>query len=127
MAIFPAKYFTYSTKYPESGTRVQLGRSYQFDTPPEAPDQRIFVLNLQGMKYFLDISNDIDRVYDPTRNLAFLEDFYNTHKRATAFTLEHPVYGDVVCKFNRPLEIPEGIQGGDGQVPSFEMELIEQP
>jgi len=127
MAIFPAKYFRYSTKYPQSGTRIQLGRSYQFDTPPEAPDQRIFVLKLQGMKYFLTGQNTLDLTIEPGRNMAKLEQFYNEHKRAVSFTFDHPVYGSLTCKFNTPLEIPEGIAGGDGALPEFEMELIELP
>lgn len=121
MAVFPAKYFRFSTQYPQTGTRIQLGKSYQFDAPPEAPDQRIFKLKLQGMKYFDDL------VTEPGRNMLVLENFYNAHKLATSFTLDHPVYGSVSCKFNRPLEIPEGIAGGDGALPEIEVELIEQP
>lgn len=121
MAVFPAEYFRFSTQYPQSGTRIQLGRSYQFDTPPEAPDQRIFKLKLQGMKYF-DSPNT-----SPGRNMFVLEQFYNDHKLATSFTFNHPVYGPVICKFNRPLAIPEGIVDGDGALPEFEVELVEQP
>lgn len=127
MAVFPALYFTYSTKYPESGTRIQLGRSYQFDALPAAPDQRIFKLNLMGMKYFVTSGGELDLVTNPSRNMAVLEAFYNEHKRAVAFTFNHPVYGAVNCKFNLPLEIPEGITGGDGALPSFNVELIEIP
>lgn len=127
MQFFPPKYFRYRTAYPESGTRIQLGNSYQFDSPPDSPDQRIFTLMLQGMTYFVDASDALDRLYEPSRNLALLEDFYNTHKRATPFILEHPVYGQVVCKFNRPLNIPEGISGGSGLVDIIEVELIEVP
>ena len=127
METFPAKYFRYSTKYPESGTRIQLGRSYQFDTMPEAPDQRIFNLTLVGMTYFLDGFGAIDLTQVPELNLAVLEKFYNDHKRATSFYLDHPVYGQVECKFNRPLEIPEGIVGGGGTVGDIQVELIEIP
>ncbi|MDB2579671.1 hypothetical protein N9Y00_11755 [Tateyamaria sp.] len=127
MAFFPAKYFRYSTKYPQSGSRIQLGRSYQFDTPPEAPDQRIFVLKLQGMKYFLGGQGNLNANIEPDRNMLALENFYNDHKRAVSFTFVHPVYGALTCKFNNPLEIPEGITGGDGALPEFEVELIELP
>lgn len=126
MATFPAEYFSFSTRYPSSGMRIQLGNSYQFDTPPESPDQRIFVLRLQGMQYFVT-GNTLDLVTSPERNMGVLEDFYNTHKRAVSFTLAHPVYGDLTCKFNTPLNIPEGIIGGDGILPSFEVEVIEIP
>jgi hypothetical protein len=127
MAVFPATYFTYSVQYPESGTRIQLGGSYQFDALPDAPDQRIFMLNVQGMAYFTDAGGVIDTVINPDRNMAGLEAFYNTHKRATAFTFNHPIYGAVSCKFLNPLKIPEGIAGGGGNIATFSVELIEQP
>jgi hypothetical protein len=127
METFPPTYFIYSTRYPESGQRIQLGNSYQFDTPPAAPDQRIFRLTLQGMCYFVDQNNEIDEVYQPGRNLAVLDKFYNDHKRAHAFIFPHPVYGNVICKFNTPLEIPPGVPGGNGLVQDPEVELIEIP
>lgn len=127
MANFPALYFSYATDYPESGQRIQLGRSYQFDAMPEAPDQRIFRLTLKGMTYFTNANGTINRATKPERNMAFLEDFYATHKRAKEFTLNHPVYGAVACKFNTPLKIPEPIFGGSGVFPDFQVELIEIP
>lgn len=127
METFPAEYFTYSTRYPESGTRIQLGRSYQYDEPPTAPDQRVFVLTVAGMAYFFDAQDDLDLTTEPGRNLGKLEAFYNTHKRAEPFTFEHPIYGSLTCKFQAPLQVPEGNPGGFGTVPAFEVELIEQP
>lgn len=125
--MFPAKYFTFSTRYPESGNRIMLGRSYQFDSPPVAPDQRIFVLNLQGMAYFTDSAGNIDVTINPERNMATLEAFYNEHKLAFRFDFNHPIYGLVLCKFYTPLEIPEGIPGGGGSLNNVTVELIEQP
>lgn len=127
MATFPVKFFTFSTKYPNSGTRIQLGRSYQFDSPAEAPDQRLFLLRISGMQYFLDASDQIDEVVSQELNMAFLENFYNIHKMAVAFDFNHPVYGTLSCKFNRPLEIPEGLPSGNGVLGAFEVELVEQP
>lgn len=127
MATFPAKYFTYSTEYPESGQRITLGESYQFDVMPEAPDQRIFKLKLKAMCYFVDQNDVISLVFEPARNMAVLEAFYNTHKRAKAFDFPHPVYGTVRCKFNRPLQIPEGVAGGNGHLEDLDVELIEIP
>ena len=127
MAIFPCTYYTFATKYPNTGVRVTLGRSYQYDMMPLAPDQRIFLLKLQGMQYFVDQNGDIDTIYAPERNMAVLEAFYNTHKTATEFTLNHPLYGAVQCKFNTPLDIPDGLLGGGGVLPPFDIELIEIP
>ena len=127
MAVFPCTYFTYQTRYPESGIRVQLGNSYQYDVAPEAPDQRIFTLTLPGMQYFLTAGGAIDTVTSPERNMAVLENFYNQHKRAVEFTFNHPVYGALQCKFNRPLEVPDGIPDGGGVLNDVTVELIEIP
>lgn len=127
METFPAQYFRYSVQYPNSGIRIQLGRSYQFDTPPEAPDQRVIILKVQGMQYFLDAAQVLTATPEPERNLLVLENFYTAHRLAKSFLLNHPIYGAIECKFNRPLNIPEGIAGGNGTVPEFDVELIEIP
>lgn len=127
LKVFPAVYFSYSTDYPETGDRIQLGNSYQFDAPSPAPDQRIFRLTLKGMTYFLNPNGTINRTTTPGRNLAGLEDFYIEHKRAKEFQLNHPVYGAVTCKFNLPLRIPDPIPEGNGVFPDFQVELIEIP
>lgn len=127
MAVFPCKYFTNATKYPESGARIQFGNSYVFTAPPTAPDQRSFILTLSGMQYFVASDGSIDRSEQPERNMAVLEDFYNDHKTYLSFQFEHPVYGMLNCKFARPLEIPTGIPGGNGVLESFEVELMEIP
>ena len=127
MAVFPCEYFTYTTKYPESGTRVQLGGSYMFTAPPSAPDQRIFTLTLGGMQYFLNTNGSINRSTKPERNMAVLEDFYADHRLYLTFDFLHPVYGGIKCKFNRPLEVPRGMAGGNGVLEAFDVELIEIP
>lgn len=127
MATFPCEYFLFSTKYPESGTRIQLGNSYTFTAPPPAPDQRIFRLTLGGMQYFVNENGTINTTTSASRNMAVLEAFYNEHKLYLPFDFIHPVSGLVVCKFNRPLEIPQGMPGGNGVLESFELELLEIP
>ena len=127
METFPAKYFRYSTRYPESGVRMQLGRSYMHTAPPSAPDQRTFVLTLTGMQYFCDGSGGVTTAPEPERNMAVLEEFYNNHKLAFSFLFDHPVHGQLVCKFGRPLEVPEGISGGDGVLEDLKVELLEIP
>lgn len=127
MAVFPAKYFTVQTKYPNSGTRIQLGNSYMYSAPPVAPDQRIFIVKLQGMTYFVASNGTLDTTTQTGRNMKVFEDFYVAHKLYLSFDFPHPMLGTVKCKFNRPLEIPEGVPGGSGMLPVFEVELIEIP
>lgn len=127
MATFPCEYFLISTKYPDSGTRIQLGNSYTYTAPPMAADQRIFRLTLAGMQYFVNANGTINTTTETNRNMAVLEAFYNEHKLYLAFDFNHPVLGAMTCKFNRPLEIPNGIPGGNGVLESFEVELMEIP
>lgn len=128
MATFAPIYFTWTTRYPDSGLRVVFGNSYNYTAGPTAPDQRVFLLKLQAMQYFLQPDGvTLNTVTEPVRNLAALEAFYQEHKLHKAFDFNHPVYGLLSVKFNRPLEIPEGIPGGNGVYELIEVELLEQP
>ena len=124
---FPWIYHRYSTKYPESGNRLELGGSYQFSSEPDGPDQRIFTLYFETMCYFTDASGAIDATVSPEINFAALENFYKTHRLWKSFLYDHPVYGQVTVKFSKPLEIPKGIMGGFGSLEPFTIELIEIP
>lgn len=127
MATFPAKYFTFGTRYPETGSRMTLGRSYMYTAADPAPHQRTFQLTLQGMQYFLDAGGALDATVHLDRNMLVLENFFLTHRLNKSFDFEHPVYGTLVCKFGAPLEVPEGIQGGNGLLPEFQVDLLEIP
>lgn len=127
MDTFDFPYHKVSTTYPESSIRVQFGRSYTFATKPDAPDQRIFTLEFALLKYFLNDMEEVDATINPTINLAALEAFYQAHRLWDTFTYPHPVYGNLDVKFNKPLEIPAGVEGGDGAVQKISVELIEQP
>ena len=124
---FEPTFFQFDTEYPDSGVRIQFGNSYTFAAPPDAPDQRIFKIMLQGMQYFLDVDGEIDRTVKPERNMAKFEDFYLLNKLWDSWTFPHPVYGDVQVKFHKPLMIPKGIKKGGGVLPDFEIQLVEQP
>ncbi len=126
MAIFDFPMHTFSTENPESSFRAKMGGSYVFSAPPAAPDQRIFKLKFRAMKYFVT-AGGIDINVKPEINLARLELFYATHKTHATFTYPHPVYGDVVCSFNKPLIVPAGTEGGGGIVENIEVELLEHP
>lgn len=132
MERFYFPYHTFSAKYPESSVRVQFGNNWTFTAKPDAPDVRQITLKFQAMKYYpptID-GNGVatqDITTNPEINLAALEKFYQDHRLHKKFIYPHPVYGDMVVKFQRPLEIPEGVQGGDGVVEGIEVELMEQP
>lgn len=127
MSQFDFPYHKVSTDYPESSFRANLGGSYQFSAPPVAPDQRVFKLRFALLKYFSGSDGKIDNLVQPELNMGRLEAFYNAHKLHATFTYPHPVYGNVSCRFNKPLRIPEGLTSGDGAIQGIEIEFIEQP
>lgn len=127
MAIFDFPYHTQSTDYPQSGDQAQMGGGYQYSVEPSGPPQRTFTLYFETMLYYKKANGDLDREKTPHYNLALLDDFYREHELWKTFEYDHPVYGPVLVKFNKPLKIPEGVKGGMGTVKPFTIELIEQP
>ncbi len=127
MAVFSFPNHRVSTEYPDSSLRMQMGNSYQFSAPPPAPDQRKFILKFAVMKWFVTPSGGLDLNTHPDINLALLDQFYNQVKLWGTFTYSHPVYGDLSCRFNKPLVIPEGVEQGNGTVMNIQVELIEVP
>ena len=127
MATFTWMNHGFSTSYPESGFKVQFGNSYEYAEGPTAPDQRVITLSFPMLKYYVNSSGVVDATIKPTLNMLALENFYNTHKMWKTFVYPHPVHGNMNVRFRKPLQIPNGILGGDGAVGSFSIELIEQP
>lgn len=123
---FPAH--TVGEKYQsDSGIRVKLGGSYQFDAPPVGPDQRIFTLNFESMVRLLDSSGAMDITTMREVNAGALLRFYEDHRLYKPFYYPHPWLGQIIVKFNTALELPKGIKNGNGWTEAFSVELIEQP
>ena len=127
MAIFNFPYHQFETEYPEDGFRTQLGGGYSYAAAPTSPPQRKITLSFELMKYFVDEDNLINSYQSPEINMAVLEDFFKFHRLHEPFVYPHPVYGNIVCKFDEALKIPKGIKGGDGALQAFTIKLIEQP
>ena len=53
--------------------------------------------------------------------------FYQRHKLYKSFHYDHPVHGLLEVKFNKPLKEEDGLEGGNGVVKDFSIELIEIP
>lgn len=118
--------------YPEEGMSVQYGNSYVFNSAPTAPSQRTFKLAMEGIQYFLNTDNSIyagdvltDDPMHYARNAKRLDDFYVEHKQWKNFIFPHPIYGNVTCRFGKPLTLPKLI--GNGVLAAFDLELREQP
>lgn len=127
METFDFPYFRVATKYPESTLKFQFGRSWTFAVPPHSPDQRLFVLRMDGLVWYEDENGDPDLLTNPAINLPRLVAFYETHLMWKNFIFPHPMFGERVCKFNKPLEIPVGADGGFAVYNNIELEFIELP
>lgn len=64
-------------------------------------------------------------VYRPELDFNTLKDFYLKHKSYKPFIYPHPVYGDMVVRFAKPLALPKKTAGGIGLVQGFTVELQE--
>jgi hypothetical protein len=123
--IFDFPYHKVKTRYFKRGLSVTLGNGWDYSATPHTPAVRIFTLSFQTMKYF-------DTAYTTTGkeaqiDMAKLETFYQTHEQYAEFLYPHPIYGNILVKFNAPLEIPEGITGGEGALGAFSLEFKEVP
>ena len=63
--------------------------------------------------------------YRPDLDFNSLKDFYLKHKSYKPFIYPHPVYGDMVVRFAKPLALPKKNAGGIGVVQGFTIELQE--
>lgn len=113
--------------HPVSGAGVQLGGSYRYDVAPTSPDARVFTLSFETMAWHFNQAGSVDATVEPQTNLLNLSNFYEAHKLYKKFTYDHPVFGVLTVKFNKPLEIPKGIKKGNGWSESFTVELLEVP
>lgn len=118
---------TVQHRHPPSGVGVQLGGSYRYDVAPTSPDARVFTLSFPTMGYFFDGNGDVDGAASAELNLLHLSNFYISHKLYKKFIYEHPVFGPLTVKFNKPFESPKGLPKGNGWSESFTIELLEVP
>lgn len=115
-----------ATRYPQNGTTIQFGGGYIFSAKPSAPPQRIFILDFDVMKWYINSDGTLDPYTDADINIGALDAFYNLVQTYAPFTYVHPSYGPLTVKFFKPLEIPPGEKGGTGSVFNIQLELVEQ-
>lgn len=129
METFVWSHHKFETSYPDSSVRVQFGKSYTFAAPPDAPDQRTFKLHFKGFKYYVDPDTHLVEATTNAdlNNMLALEQFYQTHRLFEKFIYPHPVHGNIVVRFAKPLAVPKGNEGGNGVLEDFSLELVEQP
>ena len=115
--------FAFDTQYNEPFGHVSLG---QTSSQGFVPDQavrpiRIFNLDFSGMKIY----EENPGMYPLSTNFNLLYAFYLRHGTHKRFIFEHPVYGDLIVRFGKPLSVPKKTPNGLGSLQTFQILLIE--
>ena len=124
---FPSIYHAERTSYPQNSPVIQLGGSYVFTSRPVGPPQRTFYLTFEAMRHFFNSDGTVDTESYPEFNLGTLEAFYEEVQLYASFKYVHPRYGQLICRFAKPLDIPRPELGGFSVVKGVQVELIEVP
>jgi len=111
----------------DNASVMSLG-GWQFTAKPTTPFQRRFKVMLHGLCWYTN-SNDgrYDPYYRPRHNARRLELFYQEHEMWKPFLWVHPHlgYAPLTCRFQSPLNVPEGIENSGGLISALEVNLIE--
>jgi len=126
METFDFPLFTWTTRYPESSTKVKFGRGYEFASKPKGPDQVTYILHFKTMKFFTNAAGAVVTTTHPKINIARLEAFYNRVQMWEKFLLPIPGKGNITVRFAKPLEYKVA-EDGQGTVDSFQLECLSQP
>jgi len=128
METFDFPFHTYEVNYQENQFRAKLGGNWTWAAAPSAPEQRVFKLSFEAMRWiFASGSDTVHRTNEGQINIAKMEDFYKTHLLHQTFIWISTYHGTLNVKFNKPLLLPKGLKGGNGTTQGFEIEFIEVP
>jgi hypothetical protein len=113
-----------STEYGSEDTVLSLGGNYQYTVRGSKPEQRVFTLYYEGLKYTPNYDL-LDLAVEPELNAAYLENFYYWYRLELPFYYIHPTYGRIKVRFKEPLKIPKLRENGNGWTESFTITLVE--
>ncbi|ESY35771.1 hypothetical protein NKK48_01575 [Mesorhizobium sp. C386A] len=127
MQTFDFPFHLVEDTYPSSSTVIQFGGGYQFATKPRGPDQIGFKLSFKAMWFYERAPGVVDPDLNPQLNMKRMIDFYEAHRLYEPFYYPHPIRGLLVVRFSKPLQVPKGVERGNGQTEQLNIELILQP
>ncbi len=127
MQTFPFVNHVPTHVYPK-GDSFKFGRGYEHTAAPQDPLQRRFTLAFNTMVWYKNAAGEYDPTIDVENNVLALDQFYAEHRYHKSFLYNHPVYGELICKFatDAPFQMPRGLEGGSGATEGFELVLVEQ-
>tara|TARA_X000001388_G_scaffold52616_5_gene38382 strand:+ start:21513 stop:21899 length:387 start_codon:yes stop_codon:yes gene_type:complete len=125
LEVFDFPYHKVSYSYRERSSRITLGNDWEYVTKPSTPVSRLFKLSFEAMKSFEtpQTLSPMERRY----SIDHLDDFYQRHELWSEFLYNHHRFGNVVVRFDSPLQVPEGYTEGDGVSLPFIVTLREIP
>ena len=124
---FNFPFHTIEEAHPETGYSVKFGNSYEFRSGGSAPDQVVYTLSMQGLRYYQDVGGAYNRLVNPTTNILFFKDFYKSHKLHVPFFYNHDTEGLLTVRFKEPIKIPTAFVNANGVVPAFSITLELMP
>lgn len=126
METFNFPFHEFEEEYPETGSGMKFGNSYEYRSAAVAPPTLNITLTMTGMRYYYD-GNVLNSSVNPTTNIRVLDAFYLAHQLSEKFIYPHPVRGNLNCRFAAPLNIPKVIRGSPAILPDFSIKLIYLP
>lgn len=124
--IFDYPYHLISTEYEAEDTSLTLGGNYQYVVRGSKPEERVFTLYFEGLKYELNQGELLSYVSgDSQLSMHHLENFYYWFRLDIPFYYIHPTYGKIKVRFKEPLKIPKLRANGNGWTESFTVTLVE--
>ena len=126
METFNFPYHEFEEEYPDTGSGMKFGNSYEYRAAASAPPTMNITLTMTGMRYVFN-GNTLSDTLNPTLNIRVLDAFYHVHQLSEKFIYPHPVRGNLNCRFAAPLSIPKVIRGGPAILPDFSVKLVYLP
>ena len=124
--LFPKHRVT--TRYQLNSDQVQFGNGWVFTSKPISPPQRQFTLTFEGLRWVYTDAGQLDVYTNADVNAGALDTFYRQVQLGSRFYYPHDIYGKLVCRFFKPLELPETIKGSRFNVLApTTVELLEMP
>ena len=98
---------------------------WDFTSRPGVPYRAKFKLTMSGMYWhMLDGQTGLDLYRDPQHNAGLLLEFYRQNRRWDTFSYPHEFYGNMLCRFAAPVQIPKAIPNSNGLITDFEITLV---
>lgn len=124
---FNYPYHLVSTEYESEDTVLSLGGDYQYTVRGSKPEQRIFTLHFDGLRYSVAYDDKIigTESDDDQLSMQHLENFYFFYRLHKPFYYPHPTQGRIKVRFKEPLKIPKLRPNGNGWTEAFTITLVE--